>query len=112
MYTWGMSRKRVLTFAVLAIFAMMVGAAMFEAFDVHDTKPFPIDPEFMIMTLGFFLALCVSVVLLMLPSLADKLMKAVGLLFPMVRSTCPARPAFERDGRLFSPPRRPISLRI
>ena len=107
-----MSRKRILTLAILAIFAMMAGSAVFEAFDVHDTKPFPIDPEFLIMASGLFLALCISVVLLMLPSLANKLSKVVGLLFPMVRSTRAACVAFGRDGRLFSPPRRPVSLRI
>jgi hypothetical protein len=40
------SRKDIVVLVVAVIISVMVGSTIFEVFDVHDTKPFPIDPEF------------------------------------------------------------------
>jgi len=111
-YSCTMGRKRLLTIVVLAIFSMMMGAAIYEIFDIHDPKPFPIDPEFLIMNLGFFLALCLSVVLLTLPSLKRALTSVLGLLFGQIRFTLKSLWAFERSIEISSPPHRPVSMRI
>ena len=111
-YSCTMGRKRLLTIVVLAIFSMMMGAAIYEIFDIHDPKPFPIDPEFLIMNLGFFLALCLSVVLLTLPSLKRALTSVLGLLFGQIRFTLKSLWAFERSIKIFSPPQSPVLMRI
>lgn len=107
-----MGRKRIITFAVVAIIAVIVSASIYEAFDIHDPKPFPIDPEFLLMMLSSSLTVCLSVLLLTLP-----LFKLFLLIFDFLRhalklAAYSGRDVFQ-DGRLlFSPPLSPISLRI
>lgn len=107
-----MGRKLIIAFAVLAIIAVMVGAPMHEAFEGHDTKPFPIDPEFIMMMLGSLLTMCLSVVLLTLPCLAFALAVAYALTVQLNLPELSYWSSFEHDRLLFSPPRSLFSLRI
>lgn len=107
-----MGRKRIIAFAVVAILAVIVGALIYEAFDIHDTKPFPIDPEFLLMMLSSSITVCLSILLLTRP-----LFKLFSLIFGFVHHALrPAafswRDMFQDARLLFSPPLSPISLRI
>jgi hypothetical protein len=107
-----MGRKRIIAFAVVAILAVIVGALIYEAFDIHDTKPFPIDPEFLLMMLSSSLTVCLSILLLTRP-----LFKLFSLIFGFVHHALrPAavswRDVFQDARFLFSPHLSPISLRI
>jgi hypothetical protein len=53
-----MYRKRILGLVVAAFVVVMAGALVYEAFDIHDTKPFLIDPEFLLMMLSSVLIFC------------------------------------------------------
>ncbi len=64
MYNCDVSRKFIIAFVVCAILMVMVGAMVYEAFDIHDTKPFPIDPEFLVYMLGAVLVLCLGTAVL------------------------------------------------
>jgi hypothetical protein len=107
-----MGRKRIIAFAVVAIVAIIVCASIYETFDIHDTKPFPIDPEFLLMMLSSALTVCLSILLLSRP-----LFKLFSLIFGFVhhalKAVCSSRRYLFQDARLlFSPPLSPISLRI
>lgn len=107
-----MDRKRIIAFAVAAIIAVIVSALVYEAFDIHDTKPFPIDPEFLLMMLSSSLTVCLSILLMTRP-----LFKLFSLMFGFVHHALrPAafswRNVFQDARLLFSPPLSPISLRI
>jgi len=64
------------------------------------------------MSLGSFLALCLSVVLLTSPSIKRAVAETVELIFALVRLTLPAFRAFGPEEQIFSPPRRPFLMRI
>src|SRR5260370_36613026 len=63
MYNCVMSRRLIVAFVAIAIITIWMGALVYETFDTHDPKSFPIDPEFLVMTCSAFLALCLSTVL-------------------------------------------------
>jgi hypothetical protein len=115
MYNRLVSRKFIIAFAVCAILMVMVGAMVYEAFDIHDPKPFPIDPEFLVYTLGAVLVLCLGTMVLTVGllsfyfSLSDLLV--YGLL-ELARGSSRRYQAFEVERLLFSPPLSVISLRI
>jgi hypothetical protein len=109
------SRKFIIGFVVCAIVMVMVGAMVYEAFDIHDPKPFPIDPEFLVYSLGAVLVLCLGTVVLSVGllrfyfSLSDLL---VFWLLELARGSSRRYQAFQVERNLFSPPRSVISLRI
>jgi hypothetical protein len=93
----------------------MAGALVYEAFDIHDPKPFLIDPEFLLMMLSSVLILCVGITVLIRGvysfclSLTELLPTgAFGISFRSAFSRDP----FEIERLLFSPPLRVTSLRI
>jgi hypothetical protein len=109
------SRKFIIGFVVCAILVVMVGAMVYEAFDIHDPKPFLIDPEFLVYMLGAVLVLCLGTAVLTVGllsfyfSLAELL---VNWLLKLVPGSSRRYQAFEVERLLFSPPLRVISLRI
>jgi hypothetical protein len=111
-----MCRKRILVFAVVAIISVMMGALVYEAFDIHDTKPFPIDPEIVLIMLDSLLVVCLSTVVLTVSRLAT-FFSLVSELLPfgpsgLMPGLWHPRQSFEVERLLFSPPLSAISLRI
>jgi hypothetical protein len=109
-----MSRRLVVAFVAIAIITIWMGALVYETFDIHDPKPFPIDPEFLVMTCSVMLALCLGTVLairlfglclLFWESLSQGLSELAPSLWRRHRT-------FEVNRLLFSPPLSAISLRI
>jgi hypothetical protein len=104
-----------LAFVTVAIIAVIIGALVYEAFDIHDPKPFPIDPEFLLMMFSGLLTLCLSTVLL-----AIRLLGIYFLCSELVQhflsnsmpSSCRRYQAFEIERLLFSPPLSATALRI
>jgi len=114
MYNCAMSRRLIVAFVAIAIITIWMGALVYETFDIHDPKPFPIDPEFLVMTCSVMLALCLGTVLAMR-------LFGFGLLFSESLSLGLSEVApvfwrrfqtFEVERLLFSPPLSAISLRI
>jgi hypothetical protein len=109
-----MHPKRILGFIVAAFVVGMAGALVYEAFDIHDPKPFLIDPEFLLMMLSCVLIFCVGFAALIRRvytfclSLAELLPGIVGI----SPRTGFQHDSFEMERLLFSPPLRVISLRI
>lgn len=108
-------RKRILGFIVAAFVVVMAGALIYEAFDIHDPKPFLIDPEFLLMMLSSVLILCVGITVLICGvysfclDLAELLPPGtIGVSF----CTAFQRESFEIERLLFSPPLSVTSLRI
>ncbi len=91
------------------------GSADHEAFDIHDTKLFPTDPEFLLMMLSSMLIFCVGIAVLIrrLFSFCLSLsgMLPLGLL-GLSHGAWRQHETFERERLLFSPPLSAISLRI
>jgi len=109
-----MSRRLIVAFVAIAIITIWMGALVYETFDIHDPKPFPIDPEFLVMTCSALLALCLSTVLairlfglclLFLELLSQGLSELAPVLWLRYRT-------FEVERFLFSPPLTASSLRI
>lgn len=101
--------------AVAAILSVMVGTLIHQAFDIHDTTPFPIDPEAPTFMLGSLLIFCVGIVALTAHLLSFSL--ALSELLSLERldissSSTRRHLAFEVERLLFSPPLRVTSLRI
>jgi len=106
--------KRILGFVVIAFILVMVGALIYKCFDVHDTRPFGIDPEFLLMMLSSMLIFCVG-----FPSLICNLFRFCFLaeVLPLGALVLSCRSAFRFDAfeiehLLFSTPPGVISLRI
>jgi hypothetical protein len=107
--------KRVIGVAVAVMISVMVGALIYEAFDIHDPKPFVTDPEFLLMMLSSMLIFCVGITALVrrLFSLNLPLSELLPLgLLGLSRSSMRQREAFECERLLFSPPLSVTSLRI
>jgi len=112
LYTIHVGRKLFIALAVIAVIAVMVGAPLYEILDIHDTKLFLIDPEFLLTTVSSLLALCLSVVLLALPCFVLALALTYVLAFQLSLPAFSHRSGFQDDRLLFSPPRSILSLRI
>jgi hypothetical protein len=109
-----MCRKRILGFVVAAFVVVMAGALVYEAFDIHDPKPFLIDPEFLLMMLSSALIFCVGITALirgLCSYLAFAELLPVGT-FGVSSRTAFQRESFELNRLLFSPPLSVTSLRI
>jgi hypothetical protein len=115
MYNSAMSRRHMIALIAVAIIAVMLGALVYEVFDVHDTKPFPIDPEFLVMMSSGLLALCLSTVALAIRLLGFYFLFSEllphGLLGSMPGSWRRYQ-TFEVERLLFAPPLSALSLRI
>jgi hypothetical protein len=108
-------RKRIIGFAVAAFVAVMAGALIYEAFDIHDPKPFLIDPEFLLMMLSSTLLFCVGVAGLIrcLVTLCLSLSELLPLGFLCSSPSSIFRyETFALVRLLFSPPLSVTSLRI
>ena len=112
MYNRDVSRKSIIAFVICAILMVMVGAMVYEAFDIHDTKPFPIDPEFLVYTFGALLVLCLGTVVLTVSLFSFYFSLSKLLVAQLARGSSHRYQAFEVEHLLFSPPLRTISLRI
>jgi hypothetical protein len=110
-----MCRSRILGFIVSALVLLMAGAFVYEAFDIHDPKPFLIDPEFLLMMLSSVLIFCVGITALVRRlhsfclTLAELL--PVGIVGVSSRTVF-QHDSFEIERLLFSPPLSVTSLRI
>jgi hypothetical protein len=109
-----MCGKRIIVLFIALIISVMVGALIYEAFDIHDTKPFPIDPEFLLLMLGSMLVLCVGIAPLSVHLLTWLLLAELPPLehFRLSRSSTQRHQTFEVERLLFSPTLSLISLRI
>jgi hypothetical protein len=111
-----MCRKRILVLAVAAIISVMMGALVYEAFDIHDTKPFPVDPEIVLMMLDSLMVVCLSTVVLTVSQLVSFFFLVSELLPFGLSGLTPGlwhpRQRFEVERLLFSPPLSVTSLRI
>lgn len=114
MYNCPVSRRLIVAFVAIAIITIWMGALVYETFDIHDPKPFPIDPEFLVMTCSVMLALCLGTVLairlfalclLFWESLSQGMSELAPALWRRFQT-------FEVERLLFSPPLGAISLRI
>jgi hypothetical protein len=107
--------KRVIGVVVAVMISVMVGALIYEAFDIHDTKPFGIDPEFPLMMLSSMLIFCVGIAVLIRRLFSFCLvlseMLPLGLL-GLSYGAWRQQETFERERLLFSPPLSATSLRI
>ena len=115
MYHGVVAWKRMIGLAVAVMISVMVGALIYEVFDIHDVKPFWVDPEFLLMMLCSMLIFCVGVPALIrrLLSLGLSLSKLLPLgLLGLSRSSARRHDAFELERLLFSPPLSATSLRI
>jgi hypothetical protein len=115
MYNCVVSRKFIIAFVVCAILMVMVGAMVYEAFDIHDPKPFRIDPEFLVYTLGAVLMLCLGTAALTVGLLSFYFSLSallVNWLLELAPGSSRRYQAFEVERLLFSPPRSVIFLRI
>jgi hypothetical protein len=114
-YTDRVFRKRIIGFAVAAFVFVMAAALIYEAFDIHDPKPFLIDPEFLLMMLSSTLLFCVGVAALIrcLVSFCLSLSELLPLEFlGLSHSSIFRYETFELERLLFSPPLSVTSLRI
>lgn len=110
-----MCRKRMIGFAVAAFVFMMAGALIYEACDIHDPKPFFIDPEFLVMMLSSMLIFCVGTAALVrcLYRFCLSLLELLPLdIFGLSFGSMFQQQAFEIERLLFSPPPSVTSLRI
>ncbi len=109
--------RRVFALIALALIAVMMGALVHEIFDFHDTRPFPVDPEFPAMACSFLVALCFSVAASTVCLLTFRVLYfgLTAFLRGFPHSTvesCGVFRCFEIGPLLFSPPSVFTSLRI
>lgn len=115
MYNLAVFRRRIVAFVVVAILMVMVGAMVYEVFDIHDPKPFPIDPEFLVYMFSTILVLCLGTVVLTVGLLNFYLSLLELLQFRLLNPMPGLRhryEAFEIEHILFSPPLSTATLRI
>ena len=115
LYNCDVSRRFMIGFVVCAILVVMMGAMVFEAFDIHDPKPFLIDPEFLVYMLGAVLVLCLGTAVLTVGLLSFYFSLSelfINGLLELAPGSSRRYEAFEVKRLLFSPPLSVISLRI
>lgn len=101
--------------AVAALVLVMAGALIYETFDIHDSKPFWVDPEFLLMTLSSTLIFCVGIAALIgrLVSFCLSLLALIPFaLLGLLQGSWPRQQALKIERLLFSPPPSVTSLRI
>ena len=112
-----MPRNRILALVVTGLMLAMLGVLVFKAFDIHDTQPLGVDPEFPLFVLGSMLLLCLGTVALTVNHLGISLFLSLSQLLPvglfgLSLKASELREAFEIERLLFSPPLAVVSLRI
>lgn len=93
----------------------MVCVLLYEAFDIHDTQPFGVDPELPFFMLGSMLLLCIGILVLVARLVASRLNQSKVSSFWFLGSPTDVQRLsnlFEAEWLLFSPPKSIISLRI
>ena len=105
-----MSKKIILWVAVGTVVSIMLFALVYGLFDIHDTKPFPIDPESAIFIASALLVLSLRVLLIRVP-LPSPLAVLVAWLCASGEPCCFSRCESAPDPFL-SPPLTLLSLRI
>lgn len=109
------SRSRILALVVTGLMLAMVCVLLYEAFDIHDTQPFGVDPELPLFMLGSMLLLCIGILVLIARLIASRLTQSKVSSFwflgipPDVQTLSHL---FEAEWLLFSPPKTILSLRI
>lgn len=109
-----MSRKHIVALAV-TVLAVSLAVLVSQTFDLHDTKPFPVDPELPCFLFGSLVGFCIGIAALTVYLVGSFPFDSELLPFSskgqslrsMVR-----RQAFEAERLLFSPPLSVLSLRI
>lgn len=109
------SRSRILAFVVTGLMLAMVCALIYEAFDIHDTQPFGVDPELPFFMLGSIVLLCIGILVAIARLTGSRLAQSKVPSFWFLGN--PLNPqrlshVFEADRLLFSPPPAILSLRI
>ncbi len=110
-----MPRKRLLAFVVTGLLLVMLGALLYEAFDIGDTQPFGVDPEVPLFMLGSLLLLCIGAAILAVRRASDSLASSIIISFEYPRLALKVIgqcEAFCAEHLLFSPPLSVISLRV
>jgi hypothetical protein len=110
-----MCRKRILGVVVAAFVFLMAGALVYEALDIHDPKPFLIDPEFLLMMLSSVLIFCIGIAGLIrgVHSFSSSLAELLSIkIFGVWFSSTFQNESFEIELLLFSPPPSVTALRI
>ena len=110
MYNGEVSKKVILWMVVGAVVGIMLFAFIYGVFDIHDTKPFPVDPESAVLIASALLALSFRVLLIQIP-LIGSLMLIAAWLRPLFAHEHPSLESPEPDP-FISPPLIAISLRI
>lgn len=110
-----MSRRHIIAFVTIAVVMVIAGALVYEAFDIHDPKPFPIDPEFLLMMFSGLVMVCLSTAVLAVNLLGFYLLLSELLsrgLLDLTRGLWHRYQVFDAERLLFSPPLSATSLRI
>jgi hypothetical protein len=110
-----MSRRHIVAFVTIAVVMVIAGALVYEAFDIHDPKPFPIDPEFLLMMFSGLLMVCLSTAVLAVNLLGFYLLLSELLshgLLDLTRVSWHRYQVFDAERFLFSPPLSATSLRV
>jgi hypothetical protein len=110
-----MSRRHIVAFVTIAVVMVIAGALVYEAFDIHDPKPFPIDPEFLLMMFSGLLMVCLSTAVLAVNLLGFYLLLSELLsrgVLDLTRVSWHRYQVFDAERLLFSPPLSAPSLRV
>ncbi|MBW4039442.1 MAG: hypothetical protein HIU91_11325 [Acidobacteria bacterium] len=110
-----MSRKHIVALAAAVILAVSIGVLVSKAFDRHDTRPFPVDPEVPTFLIGSLLGTCIGTVALTVQLLGFFQIRLERLWIRVLRPSPSLKTcwqAFEHERLLFSPPPCVSSLRI
>jgi hypothetical protein len=110
-----MSRRHFLAFVAMAVVMVMAGALVYEVFDIHDPKPFPIDPEFLLMMFSGLLVISLSTVVLAVNLLGFYFLFSELLsrgLLDLTHGSWHRYQIFDAERLLFSPPLSATSLRV
>ncbi len=109
------SRSRILASVVTGLLLAMACALLYEAFDIHDTQPFGVDPELPLFMLGSILLLCIGFLVVIARLAASRLPQSKVSSFwfwgtppNALKQSYP----FEAEWLLFSPPKTIITLRV
>ncbi len=110
-----MSRKHMVALVGTVILAVSLAVLISEAFDRHDTQPFPLDPEVPTFLLGSLLGVCLGTAALAVRLLSIFVFQFERLWVRALQSLLTPVASwqnFEQKRLLFSPPPCVSSLRI
>lgn len=105
-----MSKKIILWLILGALVGIMLFALIYGLFDVHDTKPFPVDPESAILIASALLTLSFRVLLIQFPLIGSLMLLAAWVCPLIAREISSLERA--KPEPFISPPPIATSLRI